>query len=315
MAESSRASVRCGIILSWGDGERLRPFVRRLRGDDLPKQYVDFTGAGSLFEHTVRRAETLIAPSRLFTVVSRDHFAYPEVWRQLADRPGGRVVAQPENRDTAPGLLLPLAHLSARYPDAVVAVFPSDHHLDDDGTFMAHVDLACRVVERRVSHVVFLGVEPTGPDPEYGYILPGDPASHPAVTGLRHVRRFVEKPDAGRAGDLVRRGGLWNTFVMVFRAETLWAFVREAAPVLSGAFGRIRLAVGTTAERAITEEVYRRLPPMNFSRGLLRALPSREFPWLTVLPVRGVTFSDCGAEARLPAAMRPAEPLAQPLCA
>jgi hypothetical protein len=125
----------------------------------------------------------------------------------------------------------------------------------------------------------------------------------------------VEKPDAGRAGDLVRRGGLWNTFVMVFRAETLWAFVREAAPVLSGAFGRIRLAVGTTAERAITEEVYRRLPPMNFSRGLLRALPSREFPWLTVLPVRGVTFSDCGAEARLPAAMRPAEPLAQPLCA
>ena len=108
MAGSSRASVRCGIILAGGNGERLRPFVQRLRGDDLPKQYVDFAGAGSLFEHTIRRAESLIAPSRLFTVVSRDHFAYPEVWRQLADRPGGRVVVQPENRDTAPGLLLPL---------------------------------------------------------------------------------------------------------------------------------------------------------------------------------------------------------------
>jgi hypothetical protein len=102
---------------------------------------------------------------------------------------------------------------------------------------------------------------------------------------------------------------------MVFRAETLWAFVREAAPVLSGAFERIRMAVGTTAERTVTEEVYRRLPPMNFSHALLRALSSREFPRLTVLPVCGVTFSDCGAEARLPAAMRPAEPLAQPLCA
>jgi hypothetical protein len=115
--------------------------------------------------------------------------------------------------------------------------------------------------------------------------------------------------------DLVRRGGLWNTFVMVFRGETLWAFVREAAPVLSDAFGRIRMAVGTTAERTVTEEVYRRLPPMNFSCGLLRALPSREFPWLTVLPVRGVTFSDCGAEVGLPAAMRRPKPLAQPLCA
>src|SRR3989338_1436064 len=69
MAELSRASVRCGIILAGGDDERLRPFVRRLRGDDLPKQYVDFAGEGSMLEHTVRRAETLIAPSRLFTGV------------------------------------------------------------------------------------------------------------------------------------------------------------------------------------------------------------------------------------------------------
>ena len=38
--------------------------------------------------------------------------------------------------------------------------------------------------------------------------------------------------------------------------ERLRPFVPEAAPVLSCAFGRIRMAVGTTAERAVTEEVY-----------------------------------------------------------
>lgn len=315
MGNSSRSLIRCGIVLAAGDGRRLRSFVRRLRGDDLPKQYVDFSGTGSMLDHTFRRAETLIAPQRLFTVVSRDHFEYPEVWRQLADRPGGRVVVQPQNKETGPGVLLPLAHLSARYPDAVVVVFPSDHYLAEEDVFMAHVDMACRVVERRPGRMVLLGVEPTAPEPDYGYILPGRPAHHPALTELHHVAGFIEKPEADHAEALVQRGGLWNTFVMVFRAKTMWDFVREAAPELSGAFQRIAGAIGTRAERSVIDDVYRRLEPLNFSRTFLHRLPAHRRPSLTVLPVRGVAWSDCGAEPRIVTAMRVREPLAQPLCA
>ncbi len=78
-----------GIALAAGEGKRLRPLVQRWRGDDLPKQYVRFTGDRSMLEQTFKRVERLIFPDHLFTVVDRRHLAYPEVWRQLLSRPCG----------------------------------------------------------------------------------------------------------------------------------------------------------------------------------------------------------------------------------
>lgn len=300
MGDAEGATVRCGIVLAGGDGRRLEAFVRRLRGDALPKQYVDFTGSGSLLEQTFRRAERLIPARRLFTVVSRDHFMFPEVWRQLADRPGGRVVVQPENKDTAPGLLLPLIRVSREYGDATVVVFPSDHAIADDGTFVAHAARACEAVERHPSRFVLLGVPPTAADADFGYVVPGPPDAD----GFCPVTRFVEKPSPGRAAELIERGALWNTFVMVFKPSTLWAYVQEVAPVLAGAFQRLALAIGTRAERQETEDVYRRLPPFNFSAAFLRRLPGHARPSLSVLDMGNVGWTDCGVEARLPDAVR-----------
>ncbi len=302
-------TVRCGIVLAGGDGRRLQAFVQRLRGDALPKQYVDFLGNGSLLEQAFRRAERLIPSRRLYTVVSRDHFAFPEVWRQLADRPGGRVVVQPENKDTAPGLLLPLVSVCREYGDATVAVFPSDHSIADDAAFMAKVQRACEAVERRPSRVVLLAVPPSAPEADYGYVLPGSAESD----GLCAVTRFVEKPGPARAAELIERGGLWNTFVMVFRASTMWEYVQEVAPVLAGAFRRLAVTAGAGAD---IEDVYRKLQPLNFSAAFLRRLPGRTCPSLTVLPVDGVGWSDCGVEARLQAALGEVSADAPlPLCA
>lgn len=309
MGDAEGTTVRCGIVLAGGDGRRLQAFVQRLRGDALPKQYVDFTGTGSLLEQTFRRAERLIPSRRLFTVVGRDHFAFPEVWRQLADRPGGRVVVQPENKDTTPGLLLPLVRVCREYGDATVAVFPSDHAVANDAAFMAQVARACQAVERRPSRVVLLAVTPTGPEADYGYVVPGPADSD----GLRAAARFVEKPGSTRAAELIERGGLWNTFVMVFRASTLWECVQEIAPVLTGAFRRLAVTGSTGAE---IEEVYRKLQPLNFSSAILRRLPGLTRPSLAVLPVDGAGWSDCGVETRLQEAMgEVSADAALPLCA
>src|SRR3989338_8031683 len=128
----ARGSVRCGIILAGGSGRRLESYVARLRGEALPKQYVNFIGRRSMLEHTFARAERLIPPERLFTVAGREHLLYAEAERQLASRSRGTVIVQPENKETAPGLLLPMMHLHARYPDAIVAVFPADHFIVEE---------------------------------------------------------------------------------------------------------------------------------------------------------------------------------------
>lgn len=308
MSHGEGATVRCGVVLAGGDGRRLRAFVQRMRGDALPKQYVDFTGNGSLLEQTFRRAERLIPSRRLFTVVSREHFAFPDVWRQLADRPGGRVVVQPENKDTAPGLLLPLVSVCREYGDVAVAVFPSDHAITNDAAFMTQVERAFEAVERRPARIVLLAVSPTEPEADYGYVVPGAAESD----GLRTVTRFVEKPGPARAAELIARGALWNTFVMVFRARTLWEYVQEIAPVLAGAFQRLAVTAGTGAE---VDDVYRTLQPLNFSSVFLRKLPGLTRPSLTVLPVDGVGWSDCGVEARLRGALGDVSVDPLPLCA
>ena len=65
--------VSCALILAGGEGKRLRPFVHLLRGDLLPKQYVNFIGRRSMLEHTLDRAERLVPRQRVFTIVNRNH--------------------------------------------------------------------------------------------------------------------------------------------------------------------------------------------------------------------------------------------------
>lgn len=300
---ATSAWARCGIILAAGDGTRLRPMVRRLRGDALPKQYVRFDGRSSMLEQAVERTATLIPEDRLFTVVGRHHLAFHDAREQL-HRCGGPVIIQPANKDTAPGLLLPLMHLYKRYPKAVVAVFPSDHSISDDDLFMSYVDRAFHIVEQHPWLVVQLGVEPSGPEPEYGYILPGEVITRDDLSGVRTVVGFVEKPDAATAELLALQGGVWNTMVMVFRAKMWLQLIREGLPELYGAFCRIYHALGTPDEARVIEEVYGVIQPVNLSADVLSCMAAMSPSPLAVLPVRGVTWSDWGSERRILASLQ-----------
>lgn len=304
MIEVSHEPLRCGVVLAAGEGQRLKSFIRRFRGDSLPKQFVNFIGTRSMLEHTFSRAEMLIPPERLYTVVSKNHLCHPEVRKQLSGRPQEVVIEQPENKETAPGLLLPLMHVARRFPESVVAIFPSDHFVVEESLFMAHVDLALRIVERYPSLIVLLGIEPDDPDPEYGYILPSKEEHLLASLRARRVSRFVEKPDPTLVQELLMGGALWNTMVMAFKVKTLLRLVRQAMPALYGAFQRISKAIGTRAEEEVVKAVYRPMDVVNFSRGLLETHSEDDAIRLCVLPVRGVLWSDWGSEGRVLSVLR-----------
>src|ERR1043165_8872643 len=130
---------RCGIVLAGAKDNRLRSFIHCLRGTAAPKQYVNFIGTRSMLEHTLDRAERLVRRSCLYTVVSREHLAYPDVQQQLNARPRERVLAQPDDLGTAPALLLPLLLIHRSQPNAAVAVFPADQFIVEEELFMTQV--------------------------------------------------------------------------------------------------------------------------------------------------------------------------------
>lgn len=292
MNGTSKGGIWCGIVLAAGEGLRLRSFIHEILGATLPKQYVRLVGPHSLLEKTFIRAEKLIEGERLFTVVSAAHLEYPEARGQLSSRPKHTVIVQPQSRDTGAGVLLPLMHVYKRYPEASVAVFPSDHFIIEEDLFMARVAFAFRVVERHPASLVLLGIKPNDPEPQYGYILPGQRKA--GFRGVCKITRFVEKPNRNFARELALQGGLWNTMVMVFKAKTMLEMVREMAPDVHRAFERILTAIGSPNESAVVGAAYQDMEFLNFSRGLLEALPLRHRSSLLVVPVSGVYWSDWG---------------------
>ena len=298
---SESSIIRCAIVLAGGEGRRLQSFLRQFRTDDLPKQYVKLIGTDSMLDRTFRRAERLICKEHLFTVVSQDHLRYAEVKRQLSSRHKGTVILQPANKETAPGLLLPMAYLYRNFPNATVIVLPSDHFILGEDLFTKYLVFACRVVEADPSRFILLGMQPNEAETEYGYIVPDEEKDD---CGINKVLRFVEKPQIATAREIIAKGGLWNTMIMVFKAKTLMDLVSTMAWSLYDSFRRIIDAIETPEERSVVEEIYRNIEPLNFSHGFLEVLPRSNAVCLSVLAAKGIYWSDLGSEKRLLSALQ-----------
>ena len=218
------------VVLAGGEGMRLRALTRRLYGDDRPKQYAALVGARSLLRQTLDRVGLLIPPERTVVVTLASHARYVEAELRGAPRP--HVLAQPYDRGTAAGVLLPAHWIGVRDPEATVVVFPSDHFVLEESAFMCHVAEMARSARRRPEPMIILGAEATEPESEYGWIEPGETVAWTPRGPLRRIRRFREKPSQEVAAALFQDGGLWNMFVLAARVSALVEAGHHCVPLL-----------------------------------------------------------------------------------
>jgi mannose-1-phosphate guanylyltransferase len=292
---------RWGIVLSGGEGVRLRPLVRQVVGEDRPKQYVKLLGSRSLLGQTLDRVALGVSMERTVVVTVRRHTAYiAEEFHGAAQPP--YVLVQPEDRGTAAAILYAARWIAWRDPDAVVAIFPTDHFILGEATFMAHVEEVARAVERRpenlADRVVLLGAQPTSPECEYGWIEPGLPVDGPAGV-LRDVRQFWEKPSEEAARRCLTAGCLWNTAIVVARVESLVRLGADALPEMSARLARLDRFFDRDDEAAALHQAYALMARASFSRSVLEARPER----LGVAPLPRVSWCDLGSPARVRAVL------------
>jgi mannose-1-phosphate guanylyltransferase len=132
------------------------------------------------------------------------------------------------------------------------------------------------VVARAPDKIVLVGIRPERADPGLGYIEPGELLHGPEVAF--RVAGFREKPNPQAAARIIAQGGLWNSFVMVFRAARVLDLVRaHRAPDYA------RMA-------AVNPTTYESLPTWNFSQHLL----ARAVGELVVVPAADTGWSDWG---------------------
>jgi len=279
------------IVLAGGEGTRVRGFLKQLCGGSGLKQFSSIIGRRSMLQHTLDRMQQLVPAERILVVVGANH--RKEAEQQLAHWPRENIIYQPANRDTAPGILLPLAHITYRDPVATIVVSPSDHFVRDESAFMGSVETAVRDLKQHPEDIVLLGMTPEqGQETEYGYIevKRGSRLAHTLP-----VVGFVEKPSLQVARQLIHRGALWNTMVLAATSAALWQRVRDTAPSLYNAFGLIQAMLNSVHASRFIEHVYESIPNVNFSSHICQPLARR----LRVLPVPNVGWSDWGTVASI----------------
>ena len=286
-------SATWAVLLAGGDGTRLQSMTRAITGDNRPKQFVPVIGGSTLLDQTRRRVARSIPANRTFIVVTQKHRRFYE---PLANEiSSGLLLEQPSNKGTASGILYALMHVAKRSPKGIVALFPSDHFFADDAAFMSHIEVAIDAVRVQPETVMLLGISPTAPETEYGWIEPQPSILASAEKSITRVRTFWEKPDLSLATSLMERGCLWNSFVMVGRVDALLLMTRAALPEMYAAFDAIAPTFGTASEHAALNEVYSRFADTNFSHQVLAARPED----LMVMRVGDVGWSDLGEPNRV----------------
>jgi mannose-1-phosphate guanylyltransferase len=284
--------MKWAIVLAGGEGTRLRSYVLQRFGEAKPKQYCTFYGGRSMLAHTLDRAAFLAGSERTVTVVAPAHARWSA--EQLADH-RGIVVTQPVNRETGPGLYLPLAYVRARDPHALVYVLPSDHYVRPADRFCAALAAAGELAASERGAIVLTGVPPETPDGEYGYIEP----AQETVGGAQRVKGFLEKPSREGALDAIARGALWNTMVMAATADALWDAGRACIPAVMERLDALVPHLGGHREADALDDAYHAMPAANFSRDVLERATDR----CLVAPLPGIEWSDWGQAERIEATL------------
>lgn len=213
------------LLLCGGSGTRLWPLSRK----SFPKQFSALTGGQTLFQQAVTRLSGASYGAPVIVTNSDFRFIVVEQLAALRKDPGA-ILIEPEGRNTAPAILAAVLHQAKTDPDALLLVAPSDHVVPDAAAFRAAVDAA--VPAAVAGRIVTFGIHPDRPETGYGWLeLSRDPIA--GSTDPIALTRFVEKPDATRAAQMLAAGNfLWNAGIFLFSARTILAAFAAHSPAL-----------------------------------------------------------------------------------
>jgi len=213
------------VLLCGGSGTRLWPLSRK----SYPKQFVPLVGDETLFQASARRLSGPGYGAPLVLTNSDFRFIVTEQLAAVGIDPGA-ILIEPEGRNTAPAVLAAALWLEKTDPEGLMLVAPSDHVVPDAPAFRAAVEAGIPAAE--AGQLVTFGIKPDHPETGYGYLElaedPGDFAARPLA-----LKRFVEKPDAARAQEMVAAGTyLWNAGIFLFSVKSILDAFRAHAPDL-----------------------------------------------------------------------------------
>jgi len=213
---------RHALVLAGGRGTRFWPRSRT----KTPKQLLPFLGENSLLQETIERLRPAVPEGHLWVLTSEE--LRDAVRKQLPGVPAEQIIAEPAQRNTAPCLGLAAKIIHDLDENAVLGIFPADHHIEKPAAFRKLLAPAFAAAER--GKLATIGIEPRWPETGYGYLQfpkgtgAGSMASFP-------LKRFREKPDLKTAKKFLASGNFfWNAGMFFWRADQFLGAMRSYMP-------------------------------------------------------------------------------------
>jgi mannose-1-phosphate guanylyltransferase len=217
----------------------------------------------------VHRLRGLLPAERVLVVTGASFVA--QTRELLPELPAENVLGEPRAASTGPALSWATAVARQRDADASILSLHADWHIGDDAAFRRAADRALTVAEDH-DVLVTVGMVPRRPETGYGYIEPGSELEGDART----VRRFVEKPDAVRAGELIAAGALWNSGLFAWTADRFEAETEAHAPEIAPHLERLAAGDVQGFFAAVTPIA---VDVSHFERSERVAVVPGDFPW------------------------------------
>ena len=267
------------IIMAGGIGSRFWPISRA----SLPKQFLDFSIQGrSFLRRTYDRMKVLI-PEENILVVSLENYR-EQVRSQLPELPEENLLLEPYNRNTAPCIAFATYAVLQRDPAAVTVVTPSDHaiarHEEFNKTLLKAIAYAADS-----DALITLGVVPTRPDSNFGYI---QMAGHAGDGAPVKIKTFTEKPDAELARVFIEtKEFLWNSGIFVWRAEAIRQALDKYAPEISRLWSGWHEVLGSDSQKPFLERIYTDMPRISIDYAVMEKTDNAwvypaEFRWADI---------------------------------
>ncbi len=239
------------VIMAGGIGTRFWPMSKISR----PKQFLEIAESGKSFLRSTYERYADIVPEENIIVVTTDRLG-ALVRAQLPELKEENLLLEPYGRDTAPCIAYATYTLLKRNPDATMVVTPADHIIRDTDVFKEDI-LAAMEYSSGKDVLMTLGIKPTRPDPNYGYIqVSGGRCSSDRHEAVK-VKTFTEKPDVELAKVFISSGEFfWNSGIFVWRADSIRSEMERHLPEVTRLFQGWENAIGSPVEDMFIEKAY-----------------------------------------------------------
>lgn len=239
------------VIMAGGTGVRFWPVSRAAK----PKQFLDVADTGKTFIQSTYERFLRVVPKENILIVTGDRYR-DIVMEQLPDLASENLLLEPYSRNTAPCIAYATYTLLKRDPQARMVVTPSDHMIDNEELFAETIRKAFDYIEEN-DVLMTLGVVPTRPDTNYGYIQAYGGSDVYKNDKPMQVKTFTEKPDRDLAKVFISTGEFfWNAGIFLWKAETIRKKMEKYLPEVTALFKGWENALGTSVEYEFIARAY-----------------------------------------------------------